>query len=91
MGTASATERVMHPAPIAVAHTTMVPFTPPGDPLSAALLNEVDSALLVSIYIDDPAEEANYYRLSIHYEVRNEATVPDDVYPRDYNTTEETC
>ena len=59
---------VMHPAPIAVAHTTMLPFTPPGDPLSAALLNEVDSALLVSIYIDDPAEETNYYRLTIHYE-----------------------
>ena len=90
LGTASATERVMHPAPIAVAHTTMVPFTPPGDPLSAALLNEVDSALLVSIYIDDPAEEANYYRLSIHYEGSYEVTFPDDVYTRDYNTTEET-
>ena len=90
LGTASATERVMHPAPIAVAHTTMVPFTPPGDPLSAALLNEVDSALLVSIFIDDPAEETNYYRLSIHYEGSYEVTFPDDIYTRGYNTTEET-
>lgn len=80
LGTASATERVMHPAPIAVANATMQPFTPPGDPLSAALLNEVDSALLVSIYIDDPAEEANYYRLSIHYEGSYEVTFPDDIY-----------
>ncbi len=90
LGTVSATERVMHPGPIAVAHTTMVPFTPPGDPLSAALLNEVDSALLVSIYIADPAEEANYYRLSIHYEGSYEVTFPDDIYTRGYNTTEET-
>ena len=89
LGTASATERVMHPAPIAVANATMLPFTPPGDPLSAALLNEVDSALLVSIYIDDPAEEANYYRLTIHYEGSYEVTFPDDIYTRDYHTTAE--
>ena len=61
-----------------------------GDPLSAVLLNEVDSALLVSIYIDDPTEEANYYRLSIHYEGSYEVTFPDDIYTRGYNTTEET-
>ena len=89
LGTVSATERVKFPTPIAVANTTMLPFTPPGDPLSAAFLNEVDSALLVSIYIDDPAEEANYYRLSIHYEGSYEVTFPDDIYTRGYNTTEE--
>ena len=90
LGTVSATERVKFPTPIAVTNTTMLPFTPPGDPLSAALLNEVDSALLVSIYIDDPAEEANYYRLSIHYEGSYEVTFPDDIYTRGYHTTEET-
>ena len=89
LGTVSATERVKYPTPIAVANATMLPFTPPGDPLSAAFLNEVDSALLVSIYIDDPAEEANYYRLSIHYEGSYEVTFPDDIYTRGYNTTEE--
>lgn len=90
LGTVSATERVKYPTPIAVTNTTMLPFTPPGDPLSAAFLNEVDSALLVSIYIDDPTEEANYYRLSIHYEGSYEVTFPDDIYTRGYNTTEET-
>ena len=90
LGTVSATERVKFPTPIAVTNTTMLPFTPPGDPLSAALLNEVDSALLVSIYIDDPAEETNYYRLTIHYKGSYEVTFPDDIYTRGYNTTEET-
>ncbi len=90
LGTATATERVMQPTPIAVVKRTMLPFTPPGDPLSAVLLNEVDSALLVSIFIDDPAEETNYYRLTIDYEGSYEVTFPDDIYTRGYNTTEET-
>ena len=89
LGTVSATERVKFPTPIAVTNTTMVPFTPPGDPLSAALLNEVDSALLVSIYIDDPVDELNYYRLSIDYAGSYEVTFPDDIYTRGYYTTEE--
>ena len=68
LGTATATEQVVPTTPIAIVKTTMLPFTPPGDPVTAALLNKVDSALLVSIYMDDPAEETNYYRLSIDYE-----------------------
>lgn len=80
LGTATATERVVEPTPITIVNTTMQPFTPPGDPLSAALLNDVDSALLVSLYINDPAEEANYYRLSIHYEGNYEVMYPEDIY-----------
>lgn len=80
LGTATATERVVEPTPIAIVNTTMLPFTPPGDPLSAALLNDVDSALLVSLYINDPAEEANYYRLSIHYEGNYEVMYLEDIY-----------
>ena len=68
LGTATATERVMYPTPIHIANVTMQPFTNPGDPVSLAMLNDVDSALLVSLYIDDPVEENNYYRLTIGYE-----------------------
>ena len=72
LGTATATERVMYPTPIGIASATMQPFTNPGDPVSLAILNDVDSALLVSIHIDDPIEEKNYYRLTIDYEGRYE-------------------
>ena len=72
LGTATATERVMYPTPIGIASATMQPFTTPGDPVSLAILNDVDSALLVSIHIDDPIEEKNYYRLTIDYEGRYE-------------------
>ena len=68
LGTASATQRVVHPTPIHITHVATQPFTNPGDPVSLATLNDVDSALLVSLYIDDPIEEANYYRLTIDYE-----------------------
>lgn len=80
IGTATATGRVMHPTPTAIAHTTMLPFTAPGDPLSTALLNKTDSALLVSIHLDDPVGETNYYRLSIAYEGSYEVTYPEDIY-----------
>ena len=68
LGTATATERVMYPTPIHIASVAMQPFTNPGDPVSLAMLNDVDSALLVSLYIDDPIEEKNYYRLTLYYE-----------------------
>ena len=77
LGTATATEQVVPTTPIAIVKTTMLPFTPPGDPVTAALLNKVDSALLVSIYMDDPAEETNYYRLTIDYEGSYEVMYPE--------------
>ena len=68
IGTATATQRVTCPTPISIAHVTTLPFTNPSDPVSLATLNDVDSAMLVSLYIDDPIEENNYYRLTIDYE-----------------------
>ena len=78
IGTATATAQVMKPHAIAIAQTTMQPFINPGDPVSLAMLNDVDSALLVSIHIDDPADEKNYYRLTIDYEGAYQACYPSD-------------
>lgn len=78
IGTATATAQVMKPHAIDIAQTTMRPFINPGDPVSLAMLNDVDSALLVSIHIDDPADEKNYYRLTIDYEGAYQACYPSD-------------
>ena len=79
IGTATATAQVMAPTAITIAHTTMQPFTNPGDPVSLATLNKVDSALMVSLYIDDPANETNYYRLTIDYEGSYLVSIPNDM------------
>ena len=68
LGTATATQRVVSPTPVHIASVATQPFANPGDPVSLAILNDVDSAMLVSLYIDDPVEESNYYRLTIDYE-----------------------
>ena len=78
IGTATATAQVMKPHAITIAQTTMQPFINPGDPVSLATLNDVDSALLVSLHIDDPADEKNYYRLTIDYEGTYQACYPSD-------------
>ena len=80
IGTATATAQVTTPTPLTIAHTTMQPFTNPGDPVSLATLNEVDSAMLVSLRIDDPADEANYYRLTIDYYGTYLASYPEGIY-----------
>ena len=80
IGTAIATAQVTTPTPLTIAHTTMQPFTNPGDPVSLATLNEVDSAMLVSLRIDDPADEANYYRLTIDYYGTYLASYPEGIY-----------
>ena len=92
IGTVSSTAQVMPPKAIVVAHTTMLPFTNPGDPVSLATLNDVDSALMVSLYIDDPADETNYYRLTIDHEGSYLARYPEWMYanaPIDETSTEE--
>ena len=90
IGTATATAQVMAPTAITIAHTTMQPFTNPGDPVSLATLNEVDSALMVSLHIDDPADETNYYRLTIDYEGSYLASIPNDIlYTDTYSNIEE--
>ena len=90
IGTATATAQVMMPTAITIAHTTMQPFANPGDPVSLATLNEVDSALMVSLYIDDPAEETNYYRLTIDYEGSYLVSLPNDMLYSDmYSYAEE--
>jgi hypothetical protein len=78
IGTATATAQVMKPHAITIAQTTMQPFINPDDPVSLATLNDVDSALLVSLHIDDPADEKNYYRLTIDYEGTYQACYPSD-------------
>lgn len=80
LGTATATQRVMSPTAVDVVATAMQPFVKPGDPLSGMLLGDVDSALVVSIHIDDPADEVNYYRLTIYYEGSYEVTFNSDIY-----------
>lgn len=80
IGTATATHQVMSATPITIAQVTMRPFTNPGDPVSLATLNDVDSAMLVSLHIDDPAEESNYYRLTIDYEGSYLAHYPEGIY-----------
>ena len=80
IGTAKASAQVMSPTPLAIVGTTMQPFTNPGDPVSLATLNDVDSAMLVSLHIDDPAEETNYYRLTIDYYGTYLARYPESIY-----------
>lgn len=80
IGTATSTAQVMPPKAIVIAHTVMLPFINPGDPVSLAMLNDVDSALMVSLYIDDPADETNYYRLTIDYEGSYLARYPSGIY-----------
>ena len=80
IGTATAKHQVMRPTPIAIAQVTKQPFTNPGDPVSLATLNDVDSAMLVSLYIDDAADEANYYRLTMDYGGTYLARYPEGIY-----------
>lgn len=80
LGTATATQRVTQPTNVNIVGTSMQPFVKPGDPLSGMLLSDVDSALVVSLHVDDPADEANYYRLTINYEGSYEVTFRDDIY-----------
>ena len=87
IGTASATHQVMSPTSIAIAQVTMQPFTNPGDPVSLAMLNDVDSAMLVTLYIDDPAEETNYYRLTMDYVGTYQARYPEGIFG-DYSPSE---
>lgn len=88
IGTATATEWVMPPHAITIVRTAMQPFTIPGDPLSLATLNEVDSALMVSLHIDDPADESNYYRLTIDYKGDYLASVPNSIlYAKTHRST----
>ena len=78
IGTVTATAQVMIPKAVTLAQAAMQPFINPGDPVSLATLNDVDSALLVSLHIDDPADEKNYYRLTIDYEGTYQACYPSD-------------
>ena len=80
IGTATATAQVMKSIPLTVAHTAMQPFTNPGDPVSLATLNDVDSAMLVTLHIDDPADEPNYYRLTVDYYGTYLARYPEGIY-----------
>lgn len=80
LGTATASQMVSRSVPIRVVSTTKQPFVNPGDPVSLAMLNDVDSALLVRLHIDDPAGEANYYRLTIDYRGTYLASYPDELY-----------
>ena len=78
IGTVTATAQVMTPKAVTLAQAAMQHFINPGDPVSLATLNDVDSALLVSLHIDDPADEKNYYRLTIDYEGTYQACYPSD-------------
>ena len=80
LGTATATQRVAHTVSISIADITTQPFTNPGDPVSLAMLNNVESALLVSINIDDPADEHNDNRLTMDYTGSYQITWDDDIY-----------
>ena len=80
LGTATATQCVMSHTPISIIHTTIQPFVNPGDPVSLATLNDVDSAMLISLHIDDPADEANYYRLTIDYSGSYDVQYPEGIY-----------
>lgn len=80
IGTATAKAEVTTPTPLAVVSTTMQPFINPGDPVSLVTLNDVDSAMLVSLHIDDPTEETNYYRLTIDYYGTYLARYPEGIY-----------
>ncbi len=85
LGTATATQHVMPQTPISVINTTMQPFVNPGDPVSLATLNDVNSAMLVSLHINDPADETNYYRLTIDYKGSYEVQYPEGIYGDEAN------
>ncbi len=80
IGTATATERVAKPVGINISPKAMQPFTNPGDPVSLAMLNDVDSAMLVTLHIDDPSDEVNYYRLTVDYYGTYLACYPEGIY-----------
>ena len=80
IGTATATQQVVTPTSISIAHTAMQPFRNPGDPVSLATLNDVDSALIISLHIDDPIDEKNYYRLTIDFQGSYLVNIPKDIY-----------
>ena len=80
IGTATATQQVVTPTRISIAHTAMQPFRNPGDPVSLATLNDVDSALIISLHIDDPIDEKNYYRLTIDFQGSYLVNIPKDIY-----------
>ena len=80
IGTATATQQVVTPTSISIAHTAMQPFRNPGDPVSLATLNDVDSALIISLHIDDPIDEKNYYRLTIDFQGSYLVNIPKNIY-----------
>lgn len=80
IGTATATAQVMGAVPLAISQLVVQPFTVPGDPVSLSTLNDVDSAMLVSLYIDDPVDEANYYRLTMDYYGTYRVRYPEGIY-----------
>ena len=82
-GSATATERVVAPRSLSIANITMQTFTNPRDPVSLITLNDVDSAMMMSLHIDDPAEETNYYRLTIDYYGTYLARYPESIYGDD--------
>lgn len=91
-GSATASERVSAPSTLSITSITKQPFTNPGDPVSLITLNDVDSAMLMSLHIDDPAEEANYYRLTVDYYGTYLACYPGDLYgddPEEDTSTED--
>ena len=79
-GTATATATVATPTRMSITDITTLPFTNPGDPVSLSTLNDVDSAMLVTLHIDAPTEEANYYRLTIDYYATYLAKYPNWFY-----------
>jgi hypothetical protein len=85
IGTATATQHVVTPRAISIAHTTMQPYTIPGDPVSMATLNRVDSALMVGIYINDPIDRKDFYRLTIDYQGHYNVSIPNEIYSYNYN------
>ena len=88
-GSAMATERVATPSVLSIAGITIQPFANPGDPVSLATLNDVDSAMMISLHIDDPIEVTNYYRLTIDYRATYPARYPEDIlYGDEANSSE---
>ena len=80
LGTATASQQVARAIPLTITDISTQPFSNPGDPVSLLMLNDVDSALLVSLRIDDPADEHNYYRLTIDYTGTYEVMWSDNIY-----------
>ena len=70
----------MRPTSLSLKQIVVEPFIAPADPLSLAMLNDVDSAMLVSLYINDPADEPNYYRLTVDYYATYLARYPESFY-----------